>query len=63
MGHGKKVRLSDRLSIETPEDAAILSALSELPPGGRNRWLRTRILLGCRGLGNGEPLPEPAGRG
>ena len=63
MGHVEKVRLSVRLSLETPEDAEILSALSEVPPGGRNRWLRTRILIGCRSPGNGEPLPEPAGRG
>lgn len=63
MGHVEKVRLSVRLSLETPEDAAILSALSEVPPGRRNRWLRTRILIGCRSPENGKPLPEPKGRG
>ena len=59
---GRKIRLSVRLSLETPEDAAILSALSTVPPGGRTRWLRTRILVGWSGP-DGSPLPEPTGRG
>ena len=61
MGH--KIRLSVRLSLETPEDAAILSALAEVPPGRRNRWLRMRILIGCRIPENGSPVPEPLGEG
>ena len=59
---GRKIRLSVRLSLETPEDAAILSALSKVPPGGRTRWLRTRILVGWSGP-DGSPLPEPTGQG
>ena len=61
MGH--KIRLSVRLSLETPEDAAILSALSEVPPGRRNRWLRMRALVGFRVPENGSPVPEPSGEG
>ena len=60
---GKKVRLSVRLSLETPEDVAFLAALSEVPPGRRNRWLRMRALLGFRIPENGAPVPEPTGRG
>ena len=45
-----------------PSDLAILSALSTVPPGGRTRWLRTRILVGWSGP-EGSPLPEPMGRG
>ena len=59
---GRKIRLSVRLSLETPEDVAILSALSTVPPGGRTRWLRTRILVGWSGP-DASPLPEPTGRG
>ena len=58
---GRKIRLSVRLSLETPEDVAILSALSTVPPGGRTRWLRTRILVGWSGPDG--PIPEPTGRG
>lgn len=60
---GKKVRLSVRLSLETPEDAAFLAALSIVPPGRRNRWLRMRILVGFRIPENGSPVPEPLGEG
>ena len=60
---GKRIRLSVRLSLETPEDAAFLAALSEIPPGRRNRWLRMRALVGFRIPEDGDPVPEPAGRG
>ena len=60
---GKKVRLSVRLSLETPEDAAILSALSEVPPGRRNRWLRMMALVGLRIPENVSPVPDPFGEG
>ena len=60
---GKKVRLSVRLSLETPEDVAFLAALSEVPPGRRNRWLRMRALLGFRIPENGVGVPEPLGEG
>ena len=60
---GKKVRLSVRLSLETLEDVAFLAALSIVPPGRRNRWLRMRILVGLRIPENGAPVPEPTGRG
>ena len=60
---GKKVRLSVRLSLETPEDVSFLAALSIVPPGRRNRWLRMRILVGFRIPENGSPVPEPSGEG
>ena len=60
---GKKIRFSVRLSLETPEDVAFLAALSELPPGRRNRWLRMTALMGSRTPENGVPVPEPVGSG
>ena len=60
---GKKVRLSVRLSLETPEDIAFLAALSIVPPGRRNRWLRMMALVGLRLPENGSPVPEPFGEG
>ena len=60
---GKKIRLSVRLSLETPEDVAFLAALSGLPPGRRNRWLRMMALVGLRIPENGVPVPEPFGEG
>ena len=60
---GTRIRLSVRLSLETPEDAAFLAALSEVPSGRRNRWLRMRALVGFRIPENGGPVPEPRGRG
>ena len=60
---GKKVRLSVRLSLETPEDVAFLAALSIVPPGRRNRWLRMMALVGLRIPENGSPVPEPLGEG
>ena len=60
---GKKVRLSVRLSLETPEDVAFLSSLSTVPPGRRNRWLRMMALVGLLIPENGSPVPEPFGKG
>ena len=60
---GKKIRFSVRLSLETPEDVAFLAALSGLPPGRRNRWLRMMALVGLRIPENGVPVPEPFGEG
>ncbi len=60
---GKKVRLSVRLSLETPEDVAFLSSLSTVPPGRRNRWLRMMALVGLRIPENGSPVPDPFGEG
>jgi len=60
---GKKIRFSVRLSLETPEDVAVLASLSAVPPGRRNRWLRMRALVGLRIPENGVPVPEPVGSG
>ena len=60
---GKKIRLSVRLSLETPEDVAFLATLSEVPAGRRNRWLRMRALVGFRIPENGIGVPEPLGEG